>query len=47
LPYAILSQHSFSISFFQIFARRAKIWKNKSFSTMLPQANPVMKYATA
>ena len=33
--------------FFQIFALRAKIWKNKSLPTLLPQANPVDDYATA
>jgi hypothetical protein len=33
--------------FFQIFARRAKIWKNKSLSTLLPQANPADESVTA
>jgi hypothetical protein len=29
------------------FALRAKIWKNKSLYTLLPQANPADDYATA
>jgi hypothetical protein len=37
----------FSILFFQIFARGAKIWKNKSLTTLLPQANPADENATA
>jgi hypothetical protein len=37
----------FSIYFFQIFGLRAKIWKNKSLATLLPQANPADDYATA
>jgi hypothetical protein len=35
-----------SFLFFQIFALRAKIWKNKSLDTLLPQANPAGAYAT-
>jgi hypothetical protein len=42
-----LSQRYFSIYFFQIFARRAKIWKKKSLYTLLPQANLADDYATA
>jgi hypothetical protein len=41
------SARYFSIYFFQIFARRAKIWKKKSVTTLLPQANPANDYATA
>ena len=41
------SQRSFSILFFQIFARRAKIWKNKSLHTLLPQANAANEEFTA
>ena len=33
--------------FFQIFALRAKIWKNISLRTLLPQANMADEYATA
>jgi hypothetical protein len=44
--YRALSQYSFSICFFQIFARRAKIWKKKDRTTLLPQANPAGEYAT-
>jgi hypothetical protein len=29
------------------FALRAKIWKKKSVTTLLPQANPANDYATA
>jgi hypothetical protein len=36
-----------SIYFFQIFALRAKIWKKKDRTTLLPQANPAQEYATA
>jgi hypothetical protein len=32
---------------FQIFARRAKIWKNKWLRTLLPQANPADDDTTA
>jgi hypothetical protein len=39
-------QRYFSIYFFQIFTLQAKIWKNKSISTLLPQANPAHDYAT-
>jgi hypothetical protein len=35
----------FFIYFFQIFALRAKIWKNKSLHTLLPQANLADEYA--
>jgi hypothetical protein len=45
LPSGAFSQRDFSFLFFQIFARRAKIWKNKSLSTLLPQANPADEYA--
>jgi hypothetical protein len=46
-PHRALSQHSFSIYFFQIFALRAKIWKKKDRTTLLPQANPAGEYTTA
>jgi hypothetical protein len=43
-----LSQAAVSFDlFFQIFARRAKIWKNKSLRTLLPQANLADEYAIA
>jgi hypothetical protein len=41
-----LEQRYFSIYFFQIFTLRVKIWKNESFSTLLPQANRAGEYAT-
>jgi hypothetical protein len=32
---------------YQIFVRRAKIWKNKSLGTLLSQANLADEYANA
>jgi hypothetical protein len=46
-PHRALLQRYFPSLFFQIFALRAKIWKNKTLSTLLPQANPANEYATA
>jgi hypothetical protein len=44
---ALRKSGAFRSLFFQIFALRAKIWKNKSVITLLPQANLADDYATA
>jgi hypothetical protein len=46
-PCGAFSQRYSSFYFFQIFALRAKIWKKKSLTTLLPQAIPADHDATA